>query len=791
MNRIIFFLFYLMFFASITQAQHNFHQLSGYVYDNLGREPIVGAVLHIVGTQKAVETNTLGFYSISLPKNEMTSIEISYVGYEKMELQYSLTKDSAQNISLVAKQMQEVVVRAEPKALRANVSNIPVERLKSIPMLLGQPDLIKALAFIPGVSTGVEGSTGLFVRGGTPDQNLILLDGATVYNASHLFGFQSVFDPSAIKDVKLIKGGFPARYGSRLSSVIDITMKEGNNQKRHHEFTLGLINSGFMTEGPIKKNTSSYMISGRTSYWGVLLLPTYIGSGKKNNKPFNTLLSNDLNIKLNHEFKNKDKLFLSYYQGDDHVISQFKSDKTLVKTDLGWGNKTASLRYIHQFGQRLYSSTLLNCNHYKLREFYGNQSITDTLNEFGVDRSSQINDLAFRQQFSFSYGNNNILIAGIELNRQVFNPNKVIFTDTKTLGNTSLQSNNIKLNGTTAALYLEQENHWGDNFTSNIGLRQSNYITAHKTYSFVEPRIGLAYNITPKAVFSASYAFTTQFIQLLSNNVIGLNSDIWVPSTDLIKPQTAHLYTIGYTQQMPNIGLEFSVESYYKAMKHQIDYRQGISFFDNVNLDWQKIVEKDGIGKAYGLELMVRKEAVRYNGWLSYTLSKSERQFENINRGAWYPHKYDRLHNLNLTFEYKINKKWSVSSNFVYQTGSRVTLPSVGSARNTYLQGPLNSTSDYFPYGVFYSGRNNQRLPDYHRMDIGFSKHYLTKRKHRQATLTLGVYNVYVKANPYTLRYTSELVTPNNDPKQSVIKPTLEGTSLFTFIPSISYNLKW
>ncbi len=790
MKRPILFLFFILVLVLNSRAQRNFYQLSGYVYDS-GREPIVGAVLHIMGTQKVTETNTLGFYTLSLPKNEISKVEILYVGYERQELQYVLAKDSVQNISLVAKQMQEVVVRAESKALRANVSNIPVERLKSIPMLLGQPDLIKALAFIPGVSTGVEGSTGLFVRGGTPDQNLILLDGATVYNASHLFGFQSVFDPSAIKDVKLIKGGFPARYGSRLSSVIDITMKEGNNQKRHHEFTLGLINSGFMTEGPIKKNTSSYMISGRTSYWGVLLLPTYIGSGKSNNKPFNTLLSNDLNIKLNHEFKNKDKLFLSYYQGDDHVISQFKSGDILVKTDLGWGNKTASLRYIHQFGQRLYSSTLLNYNHYKLREFYGNQLISDTINKFGFDRSSRINDVAFRQQFSFSYGNNNVLIAGLELNSQTFNPNKVVLTDTKTFGNTGLQSNNVKLYGTTAAIYVEQENHWGDNITSNIGLRQSNYITAHKTYSFLEPRVGLAYNATPKAVFSASYAFTTQFIQLLSNNIIGLNSDIWVPSTDLIKPQTAHLYTVGFTQQLPNVGVDFSVESYYKTMKHQIDYRQGISFFDNVNLDWQKIVEKEGIGKAYGLELMVRKEAVRYNGWVSYTLSKSERQFDNINRGAWYPHKYDRLHNLNMTFEYKINQKWNFSSNFVYQTGNRVTLPSVQSANNIFIQGPLTENSPNLPFGLFFSGRNNQKLPDYHRLDIAFSKHYLIKKKHRQAQLTFGVYNAYGKINPYTITYSSEYAAFNNDPKQSVLKPALQGKALFVFIPSISYNLKW
>jgi outer membrane usher protein FimD/PapC len=270
-----------------------------------------------------------------------------------------------------------------------------------------------------------------------------------------------------------------------------------------------------------------------------------------------------------------------------------------------------------------------------------------------------------------------------------------------------------------------------------------------------------------------------------------LNSDIWVPSTDLIKPQTAHLYTVGYTQQLPNIGLEFSIESYHKTMKHQIDYRQGISFFDNVNLDWQKIIEKEGIGKAYGLELMVRKEAIKYNGWLSYTLSKSERQFENINHGAWYPHKYDRLHNLNLTFEYKINQKWNISSSFVYQTGSRVTLPAVRSANNPFIQEPLTESIPDYPYGLFFSGRNNQKLPDYHRLDIAFSKHYFTKKKHRQAQLTFGVYNAYGKINPYTLTYSSEYVAYNNDPKQSTFKPSLQGKALFVFIPSISYNLKW
>ena len=790
-------LLFLNVFASIIFGQTSYRNLSGYVYDKSSGEPLVGAIINNETAKKYSETNSFGYYNISVLAVTKMQLKISYVGFLPSIITLQTAKDTLLNIYLEPSEMQEVVVMDKVGTSKANIINIPVERLKSVPMLLGQPDIIKALAFTPGVSTGTEGTAGLFVRGGTPDQNLILLDGATVYNASHLFGFQSAFDPSAIKDVKLIKGGFPARYGGRLSSIIDITMKEGNNQLRKSEFTLGLINSGFMTEGPVIKGKSSYMVSGRASYWGLLSLPTYFDSKTKDDKPFNTLLNYDLNVKINHEFKNKDKIFLSFYKGKDRFITKFKSSNVLVNNDLGWGNNTGSLRYVHTFSNKLFSNTLLNYTEYNLGEKNLQKSAFDTLvAENELIKKSAIREFSLKQQLFFAYGNNNLIVGGLELNRQYFNPNTTL-RRVKVKGfETNFSSNSFVANTFSYAFFVENEFHIGKNSTTTLGLRSSNYAIEKQNYHFLEPRFNtsLQYNTN---VFSLSYAHTSQFIHLLSNNLLGLSSDIWVPSTDAIKPQVSDLFTIGYTKDLKNQNINFTVEAYYKIMKNQIDYRQGISFFDNINTDWQRTIEKNGVGRAYGLEFMVRKEARKYNGWISYTLSRNERKFENINFGTWYPHKYDRLHNLNVTIEYKIDSKWKVASNFVYQTGARLTLPRAFFAENNFLllddfstQVIGKSNGVINPQG-FVAGRNNEKLPPYHRLDVSLVKSYKTKKHKRDAQLSFGVYNVYARSNPYTLSIETGSSINLQNPLFSNVTTTITGKSLFLFIPSIAYSLKF
>jgi outer membrane receptor protein involved in Fe transport len=357
--RYLFSFFFFFASSSIIFSQSKNINLSGYILDKSSGEPLVSAIIGIPNTQTVASSNVFGYFSLTIPELSIKKLEVQYIGFQNYHITIQPTQDTSINIYLTPNLLEEVTIKATPNRLKSNVVNIPIERLKAIPSLFGQPDIIKALSFVPGVSTGTEGTTGLFVRGGTPDQNLILLDGSTVYNASHLFGFQSVFDPAAIKDVKLIKGGFPARYGGRLSSVIDITMKEGNNQERHSEASIGLINSSFMTEGPIKKGTSSYMLSGRASYWGILLLPTYFASKNKEDKPFTTIWSNDLNLKINHQIKNGDKIFASFYLGDDKLNARFKSSNDYFQNALNWGNRTGSIRYIHSFHKRLFANTLL------------------------------------------------------------------------------------------------------------------------------------------------------------------------------------------------------------------------------------------------------------------------------------------------------------------------------------------------------------------------------------------------------------------------------------------------
>ena len=797
MKKISIFLF-LNVITFITIAQTTYNNLSGFIYDKTSGEPLVAAVINIVGTSKISETNSFGHYNISVLSKKEVQLKISYIGFSPTIISFQTDKDTVLSINLEPNQLQEVVVSDKVGVLKANIINIPVERLKAVPMLLGQPDLIKALSFTPGVSTGTEGTSGLFVRGGTPDQNLILLDGATVYNASHLFGFQSAFDPSAIKDVKLMKGGFPARYGGRLSSIIDVTMKEGNNQERKSEFTLGLINSGFMTEGPIKKSKSSYMFSGRASYWGILTLPTYFGSKTKEDKPFNTLVNYDFNTKINHEFKNKDKIFLSFYKGNDRFITKFKTGKVLINNDLGWGNNTGSLRYTHTFSNRFFSNTLLNYTEYNLGENRIQKSAIDTIiAQSELHKKSFIKEFSLKQQFSFAYGNNNLLIAGAEINKQYFNPNTTLKREKTKDIDTLINSNSFTANTLLYSFFIENELHISRNITATFGLRNANYSTLKQNYHFLEPRINTTFQVK-SGIFSLAYAHTTQFIHLLSNNLIGLSSDIWVPSTTSIKPQVSDLFTIGYVNELKNKNIYFSIEAYYKTMRNQIDYRQGISFFDNINIDWQTTIEKNGIGKAYGLEFMIRKEAQKYNGWLSYTLSKNERKFENINQGNWYPHKYDRLHNLNLTLEYKISSKWKLASNFVYQTGARITLPKAFFAQNNFLllDSEANNNLIGKKNGVvsadgYFIGRNNEKLPPYHRLDLSFVKNYKTKKHHRDAQFSLGVYNVYARHNPYELSINRSAVINMDDELKSSTISTITGSSLFLFIPSIAYNLKY
>ncbi len=757
-------------------AQENRMTLAGYVYDKTSGEPLINATITL-SNEHSTTTNSFGYFSLQNKSKEQQNVVVQYLGFQTLHQLVTLHRDTIFSFYLEPNTLGEVVITSERPTIRANVVNIPVERLKSVPTLVGQPDVIKALSFIPGVSTGMEGTSGLFVRGGTPDQNLILLDGATVYNASHLFGFQSVFDPAAIKEVKLIKGGFPARYGSRLSSVIDITMKEGNNQTRKSEASIGLISSSFMTEGLIKKGISSYMISGRASYWGLVLLPTSIGK----NKTRRTILINDLNVKINHQFKNKDKFFFSLYSGQDLLKVKYEFIEQQRTTRLNWGNRTASLRYIHAFGARLFSSSLLNYNFYQLQDADSRSNATQG---FTQSLQSSIQDVVLKQQFSFGYGNNQLCTAGMEVSQQKYNPSNFLLITTLNKIDTRKWADNISIKPIHLAFFVENENHLGKHITTVAGVRLSDYRIEGKNYTYLEPRASLNYTVGTWN-YTMSYAFTSQFIHLISNISKGFNNDIWIPSTAKIRPQTAHLLSTGITWQPKNKGLEVSLEGYYKRLENQVEYIGGSSYFQ----DWQQKSMTNGLGRAYGVELMLKKESPRWDGWVSYTYSKNERKFEQLNQGEWYLHKYDRRHNLNLTASYKITSKWKAFSNFVYQTGARTTFAKALYLPNQFIDRNLDKEYDYDAYTTFYQSKNNQQLPNYHRLDVGLSKNYKTKRG-RHALLTFGVYNLYARANPYGVWLDSKLSLDEVNNQFNIVNSLTTG-SLFNFVPSIAYSLKW
>jgi outer membrane receptor for ferrienterochelin and colicin len=755
-------------------------RISGYLYAAASGEALVGASIYLPAQKQGVLSDNYGHYNVQVNASGTVRIQVSYVGFEPIDTLLDGQDQLEIDFYLRSKSLEEVVIVSKAGNLQANIAQIPVERLKAVPMLLGQPDLIKALSILPGVSSGVEGTTGLYIRGGTPDQNLILLDGATVYNASHLFGFQSIFDPNAIKDIKLIKGGFPARYGGRLSSIIDITMKEGNNRERHGEFSLGLINSGVMLEGPIKNGRSSYMVSARAAYLGLLLLPTALGWKKEDDRTFNTLLSYDVNLKFNHQFKNKDKIFASFYLGNDNFLTRFRYDSAFYRTDLGWGNKTGSLRYIRNLGTKVYSQSIATYTAYQS----GESSTQDYINS-GIKaefiRQSRVRDFTFKQLFTLPLNAGSRLLLGADASLQYFKPTSF-----------SLLSNEFSLDSVktvgrsfqvfTAAGFADWEWRILPWLNVNSGLRWS-YFGQGQTRAFWEPRLNV--EARSKAfVFNLAYARTAQFIHLLANNSLGLFSDLWIPSTDAIKPQTAQQYSGGIIWRRPAGHWEVGLEAFYKTLQNQIDYRQGIDFFALKNQDWQNTIEGGGRGLARGLETMIKYDHPHVNAFVAYTLSWNERQFDKINNGQWYPFRYDRRHNLNLNALMKLSTRWNLSMNWIYQTGSWISLRSVvyEGYRNNLDFGRRQNLVENLS---IVTSRNNQRLPDFHRLDLGLSYQIKHKNPKYHSQLVFSVYNAYNRKNPYLLDYSTN---SNGDGKYQI---ETRSRAIFAFIPGISYTKKW
>ncbi|MFK7907301.1 MAG: TonB-dependent receptor, partial [Chitinophagales bacterium] len=744
----------LSFFFSFNTFAQQKYTVSGYIEDVETGEKLIGANVYDGKTFAGTTTNNYGFYSMTLPADSV-DLTVSYVGYQTFSQKILLSANLQKDIALSSTVLETVEVKASQAAEPIQEStqmgsvSIPIRQIKSMPTFLGEVDIIKALQLMPGVQSGSEASSGLYVRGGGPDQNLILLDGVPVYNVSHLFGFFSVFNPDAINSVELIKGGFPARYGGRLSSVVDIRMKEGNTKRFGGSASVGLISSKLTLEGPWVKDKSSFIVSGRRTYIDILAQPLISAESDGNVKTGYYFY--DLNAKVNYKFSDKDRLYLSAYTGDDDFYyrekDSFEGESDEFKSSLGWGNLTAMLRWNHVITPKLFSNLTLTHSRYKLQISSEYEEKSDDGEDFYelARYFSGIKDWALKLDFDFLPTPNHYIRFGLNGTHHSFEPGAQQFKvqDASEIPlDISVQDDFVK--AVELGAYIEDDVKINDKLKANIGLHLSGFSVKDKFYSSLQPRLSARYLLNPNLSLKASYTFMNQYIHLLSStSALNLPSDLWVPSTAKVKPQESHQIAVGIAQTFKD-DFEVSIEGYYKNMENLISYKDGASYLDGTK-DWQSKIEA-GKGEAYGFEFLVQKKVGKTTGWIGYTLSWSNREFEEINFGEKFPYRYDRRHDLAITVIHRLSPKVEFSANWVYGTGNATTLAVANYPRanlpSLYGAGSLG-------YGdiQYYGSRNDFRMPSYHRMDINFS--FIKEKKVGERRWNLGLYNAYNRKNPF------------------------------------------
>lgn len=775
-----------MILASLFAVAQKKYTISGYAKDVQNGETLIGATITVKGNSKGITSNQYGFYSITLLDGNYELI-CSYAGYQPKITEVKLAADQSLNFDLITRSaLQEVVITA--KKTDGNVKNaqmgkfvLPIEQIKAIPAFLGEVDLLKTIQLLPGVRNAGEGSAGIYVRGGGPDQNLIMLDDAIVYNTGHLFGFFSIFNSDAIKNVSLIKGGMPAQYGGRLSSVLDISMKEGNDKKFQVEGGIGLIASRISIQGPIKKNKASFIISARRTYIDALTKPfikktsQFYGSG---------YYFYDLNAKMNYKFSEKDRLYISGYFGRD--VFNFVNGKRSLDVNIPWGNATGTVRYNHVFNKRLFGNTSFVFNNY-------NFSFQAAQSNFKIKLASGIRDVTLKQDFDlYPFTNHKIKFGGLYTYHK-FTPSVVSgMQDTVVFKPQNPQAKFAH----EAAVYLQDDWDVSYKIKINAGLRYSwfqqigpyNIYTTDangnrtdstkfsngqpvKTYGGLEPRFTLRYGINDETSIKASVTRNLQYIHLVSNSGSTLPTDLWVPSTYKVKPQISWLYAAGLFKNFNNNTFETSVELYYKSMQNQIEYEEG--YTPNTLEDTEKFFTF-GKGWSYGSEFFINKTKGRLTGWIGYTLSYTWRKFPALNFGEKYPAKYDRRHDLSVVALYELNKRWKLSATFVYGSGNATTLPQ----RFYLVNGVLTQE---------YSRINEYRLPAYHRLD--FAGIYSPKKNEGRkwhSEWVFSVYNVYSRKNPYFIYFDQ-----NGSAYDGSLKVQGKQVSLFPIIPAVTWNFKF
>lgn len=798
------FLLIVLLVAPDLQAQESF-TISGYISDESTGETILGANVFAKEPAKGAVTNLYGFYSLTLPKGVYT-IQYSFIGYQSLEKSINLSSDQTLNIELkgLTIQTEEAVIVGEKSANTESTDMgrvaLEVESIKKLPALLGEVDVLKTIQFLPGVSSAGEGNSGFYVRGGGPDQNLILLDNAVIYNASHLFGFFSVFNADAVKNIELIKGGMPAEYGGRISSVLDISLNEGNSKEFKADGGIGLISSRLTLQGPIKKDVSSFIISGRRTYIDVLASPfinpesNFSGSG---------YFFYDLNAKVNYKLSDKDRLFLSGYFGRD--VFGFRSENSGFGADIPWGNAMASLRWNHLFSDKLFMNVNATYSDYRF-EFRGSQD------DFEFSLKSGIEDYSGKVQFSWYPEPRHQVKAGIDYTFHAFSPNQASARSGETtfdLGDNGLTyshegavyiqdefdlSSVIKVNAGLRYSYFAQVGPFTrfldqDDSDPFSGLQEADSIVYNrgelvKQYGGFEPRINMRWKLNEKSSIKAGYSQNYQYVHLARLSPTSLPTDVWLPSTDVVQPQFGRQYSIGYFRNFLENNYEASVELYYKTMDNLVEYEEGAQPENNLNgnADSQLVF---GEGYSYGAEFFFKKVYGDLTGWVGYTWSRTMRQFDDLNQGREFPSIFDRRHDLSVVLSYKLNDAWEFGGTFVYGTGNSLSLP----VERYFYEGGVRDV---------YDERNGYRMAPYHRADIA-ATWYPVNRKKRQEKLanmdraprvesswTFSIYNIYSRLNPYFIYFAAEGNLADN-----TLELKAYQVSLFPILPSVTWNFSF
>ncbi len=772
----------LLSIGTIHAQEERKFTLSGHVKDGNSGEELIAANIYVKELGLGNTTNLYGYYSLTL-KAGTYQIVYSYLGFEDKTISVTLDKNIRKDIDLAeaGHMISEITILAEEKDKNVESTEmsrvtIDVAAVKKMPALFGEVDIIKAIQLLPGVKSIGEGTSGFYVRGGNADQNLVLLDEAPIYNASHLLGFFSSFNPDAIKDMQLYKGAIPSRYGGRLSSVLDIRMKEGNAKKFGGSAGIGLIMSRLSLEAPLGNN-GSFIVSGRRSYLDVMAKTYFALKGKSSEDQFYFY---DLNAKGNYRINDNNRIFVSGYFGKD-ILSQEEEEEDGLDLNVFWGNKTATVRWNHIFSPRLFSNVTAYYSNYN----YG-LGFEDGINS--VDWNSTLEELSVKADFTAFLTPDYSIDFGVQSIKHDIAPGEIKVYDS---ADSLLVDYDIDhVSSIENAIYVSNNWNVNDDLSVEVGLRGSSlhnvgphtHYTANEeseitdstvyksgiynSYYNLEPRLGIKYSLGKNNSIKASYNRTAQYIQQASNGNIATPFDIWFNATPLVKPQLADQYAIGYFQNFKDNSYEASVEVYFKDFTNAIDFKERASLLLNENLEGELRL---GVARAYGAEFMVKKDLGKLTGWISYTYSKIEKRIETINNNQWYNAKYDKPHDLSIVLAYELSDRIRLSSNFVYSSGAAVTFP----------------TGKYFFQGTavpIYSERNGERLPDYHRMDVSLTLKSKNKNRRFKGEWVFGIYNLYDRRNALAINFKEDLMGGGT---------YAEKRSIFSIVPSITYNLKF